>query len=168
MNRCHKGQVRKPFYNLDKSATWKKEKTELIEPCDDKEPQMHCEGLKVQKCEVMKGAVWFCYWESKWVSRQVKPPKTMCKQSFSSQEEKDDYLTITRPQRREKPHCLGDGKRDYMVAAVLMMMGKGKNTAVHPRGYTKLQQLAEVCGTWLKHWQCTSKWKMKRECLICC
>lgn len=47
-----------------------------------------------------------------------------------------------------------------------MMMGKGKNTAVYPRGHTKMQQLAEICGTWLTYWQCSSKWKMKRECLI--
>ena len=48
----------------------------------------------------------------------------------------------------------------------MMMMGKRENTAIYPRGYTKLQQLAEICGTWLKHWQRSSKWKMKRESLI--
>lgn len=34
-----------------------------------------------------------------------------------------------------------------------MMMGKVKNTAVYPRGHIKLQQLAEISGTWLAHWQ---------------
>lgn len=54
------------------------------------------------------------------------------------------------------PHCLSDRKRDYRVAVVLMMMGKVKNTAVYPRGHIKLQQLAEISGTWLAHWQRSS------------
>lgn len=117
------------------------------------------EWVPVQsQCEVMRRAASFGCWESKLVSRQVEPPKTECKHSlFSSQEGKDDYLTITRPQRREKPHCLSDRKRDYRVAAVLMMMGKVKNTAVSLGEYTKLPQLAGICGTWLTHWQCSSK-----------
>ena len=82
------------------------------------------------------------------MSSQVKPLKMKCKHSlFNSQEGKDDYRAITRTQRRGKPHRLGGRRRDYRVAAALMMMtGKEKNNHRFPSGCIKLHELAEMCG----------------------
>lgn len=57
---------------------------------------------------------------------------------------KDDYLAITEPQRREKPHCLSDRKRDYRLVVLLMIMGRKKkgNPVVHRRSHTKWQKQA--------------------------
>lgn len=104
--------------------------------------------------------------ESKLVSRQVKPLKTKCKHSLLALK-RERWLPHNYETTEEKEAPLPRWQKERLQGGSSTNDdGKRENTAVCPRGHTKLQQLAEICGTWLTHWQCSSKWKMKREYLI--